>query len=106
MPTAIEQHVDWIADCLMYMRDHNLAVIEATADAEERWVAHTAEVATGTLYPKANSWYLGSNIPGKPRQFGVYLGGFNNYRERCNAIAQSGYEGFAMRQVAGGSARV
>jgi cation diffusion facilitator CzcD-associated flavoprotein CzcO len=98
MPTAIEQHVDWIADCFVYMRDNDLSVIEATADAEERWVAHTAEVATGTLYPKANSWYLGSNIPGKPRQFGVYLGGFNNYRERCNAIAQGGYEGFALRR--------
>jgi len=100
MPTAIEQHVDWIANCLVYMRDRGLAVIEATADAEARWVTHTAEVATGTLYPKANSWYLGSNIPGKPRQFGVYLGGFNNYRERCNAIAQSGYEGFALRPAA------
>ena len=100
MPTAIEQHVDWIGDCLVYMRDHDLAVIEATADAEDSWVAHTAEVAMGTLYPKANSWYLGSNIPGKPRQFGVYLGGFNTYRERCNAIAQSGYEGFALRHAA------
>jgi cation diffusion facilitator CzcD-associated flavoprotein CzcO len=96
MPTAIEQHVDWIADCLSYMREHNVSVIEATKDAEDRWVSHTAEVAMGTLYPKANSWYLGSNIPGKPRQFGVYLGGFNNYRERCNAIAASGYEGFAI----------
>ena len=106
MPTAIEQHVDWIGDCLVYMRDHDLAVIEATADAEDGWVAHTAEVAMGTLYPKANSWYLGSNVPGKPRQFGVYLGGFNTYRERCNAIAQSGYEGFTLRQATAATSRL
>ena len=99
MPTAIEQHVDWIADCLTFMRARDLSVIEATKDAEDGWVSHTAEVAMGTLYPKANSWYLGSNIPGKPRQFGVYLGGFNNYRERCNAIAANRYEGFALDGV-------
>ena len=58
-----------------------------------------AEVAKGTLYPKANSWYLGSNIPGKPRGFGVYLGGLNNYRDRCNRIAESGYEGFSFGQA-------
>lgn len=100
MPTAIEQHVDWIADCLAYMRHHALSAIEATTGAEDQWVAHTADVAQGTLYPKANSWYLGSNIPGKPRQFGVYLGGFNNYREHCNDIAANGYEGFAFEGTA------
>jgi cyclohexanone monooxygenase len=103
MPTAIEQHVDWIADCLTHLRDRQIAVIEASKDAEDRWVAHTAEVAHGTLYPKANSWYLGSNIPGKPRQFGVYLGGFNNYRERCNAVAQNAYEGFVLRPASAGT---
>jgi cyclohexanone monooxygenase len=100
MPTAIEQHVDWIADCLTYMRDQGLSTIEATADAEAKWVSHTADVAQGTLYPKANSWYLGSNVPGKPRQFDVYLGGFNNYRERCNDVASNGYQGFAFESVA------
>ena len=99
MPTAIEQHVDWIADCVTYMRDQNLSTIEATPDAQENWVSHTADVAQGTLYPKANSWYLGSNIPGKPRQFGVYLGGFNNYRERCNQVASNNYQGFAFEKV-------
>jgi cation diffusion facilitator CzcD-associated flavoprotein CzcO len=99
MPTAIEQHVDWIADCLAYMREHNLDVIEASESAQEEWVAHTRDVANGTLYPKANSWYLGSNVPGKPRQFGVYLGGFSNYREKCNTIASKGYEGFVLKNV-------
>lgn len=96
MPTAIEQHVDWIADCLAYLRQHNLSTIEATSDAEENWVSHTAAVAEGTLYPKANSWYLGSNVPGKPRQFGVYLGGFNHYREHCDKVAANRYEGFVL----------
>jgi cation diffusion facilitator CzcD-associated flavoprotein CzcO len=97
MPTAIEQHVDWIADCIAYLDKNSLATIEPKADAQENWVRHTAEVAQGTLYPKANSWYFGSNIPGKPRSFGVYLGGFGNYREQCSAIAAKGYEGFELR---------
>ncbi len=100
MPTAVEQHVDWIAECMQYMRDQGLSLIEAAPDAEAEWVAHTAEVASGTLYPKANSWYLGSNIPGKPREFGVYLGGFNAYRRRCDAIADNGYEGFSFKMAA------
>jgi cyclohexanone monooxygenase len=94
MPTAIEQHVDWIADCVGHMRAKGLSTIEPIPEAQEKWVAHTAEVAEGTLYPKANSWYFGSNIPGKPRAFGVYLGGFGNYRQQCSAIAAKGYEGF------------
>jgi cyclohexanone monooxygenase len=79
------------------MRGHGLTTIEADTDAQDRWVEHSAEVASGTLYPKANSWYLGANIPGKPRAFGVYLGGFGNYRQRCNLVAQRGYEGFAFK---------
>ena len=94
MPTAIEQHVDWIAECLDHMRAHAYSAVEAVVGAEDSWVEHTAALANGTLYVKANSWYLGANIPGKPREFSVYLGGFGNYRERCNQIAQSGYEGF------------
>jgi cation diffusion facilitator CzcD-associated flavoprotein CzcO len=94
MPTAIEQHVDWIADCIGHMRAKGLSTIEPLAEAQEKWGIHTAQVAEGTLYPKANSWYFGSNIPGKPRAFGVYLGGFANYREQCSAIAAKGYEGF------------
>ncbi|HTP75938.1 MAG TPA: NAD(P)/FAD-dependent oxidoreductase [Rhizomicrobium sp.] len=100
MPTAIEQHVDWIGDCLVHLRSHNVQTIEARDDAEETWVTHTADVAQGTLYPKANSWSLGSNIPGKPRQFGVYLGGFSNYRARCNDVAAHGYEGFRLEPAA------
>ncbi len=65
MIVSIEQHVDWIADCVAYMRDRDLAVMEARPDAEENWVAHVNEVAHTTLYPQANSWYMGANIPGQ-----------------------------------------
>jgi cyclohexanone monooxygenase len=97
MPTAVEQHVDWIADCLDHMRRANIAAIEPTAAAEADWVAHSNEVVSHTLYPQANSWYWGANIPGKPRTFGVYVGGFAAYRERCAEVAQRGYEGFRLR---------
>ncbi len=96
MPTAVEQHVDWIADCLVHMRERDLTRIEANEDAQQQWTAHTAEVAGHTLYPRSNSWYFGSNSPGKPRQFGVYVGGFAAYRQRCEAIAKAGYEGFSL----------
>ena len=67
LPT-IEQHVDWIADTLAYMRERNFRRIEATPDAETAWVARVNEIAAGTLFPTANSWYLGANVPGKPRR--------------------------------------
>ncbi len=100
MPTGVEQHVDWIAGCLQHMREAGLDVIEAEESAEEAWVAHAAEVAAATLYPTTNSWYVGANIPGKPRQFSVYLGGFAAYRERCEGIAANGYEGFRLAPAA------
>ena len=65
-------------------------------DAEDNWVAHVNEVAHGTLYPQANSWYMGANIPGKPRIFMPYIGGVGAYRQICNDVAAKGYEGFAM----------
>ena len=99
MPTGVEHHVDWIAECMTHMRDHGLATIEPRPEAEQEWVAHAAEVASATLYPQTNSWYVGANIPGKPRQFMVYLGGFSAYRERCAAIAAQGYEGFTFNEA-------
>ncbi len=97
MPVSIEQHVEWIADCLSHMREHGMGRIEATVDAEEAWVEHVREVANETLFPLANSWYLGANIPGKTRVFMPYVGGMAPYRERCDEIAAKGYEGFALR---------
>ncbi len=94
MPTAVEQHVDWIAGCLDHMHREGIDAIEPTEAAETDWVSHANEIVGHTLYPQAESWYFGTNIPGKPRRFGVYLGGFGAYSERCEAVAQAGYEGF------------
>ncbi|UFS74410.1 NAD(P)/FAD-dependent oxidoreductase [Tardiphaga sp. 37S4] len=96
MIVSIEQHVDWITDCLSYMRDRGAEVMEATRPAEDKWVAHVNEVAAGTLYPQANSWYMGANIPGKPQIFMPYIGGVGVYRQICNDVAAKDYEGFAM----------
>ena len=96
MIVSIEQHVDWIADCLAYLRANTLACVEATQEAEDAWVAHVNEVGNMTLYPRANSWYVGANVPGKPRIFMPYVGGVGAYRQRCDAIAAAGYSGFAL----------
>jgi cation diffusion facilitator CzcD-associated flavoprotein CzcO len=94
MPMAIEQHVQWIADCISYLRESGLTRVEATEEAEEAWVEHVRQVAESTLFPKANSWYLGANIPGKKRVFMPYVGGFAPYEKRCNEVVANGYEGF------------
>ena len=99
MIVSIEQHVDWIADCVAWMRDRGLEVMEANKDAEDKWVTHVNEVAHTTLYPQANSWYMGANIPGKPQIFMPYIGGVGAYRQICNDVAAKGYEGFAMTAV-------
>jgi cyclohexanone monooxygenase len=96
MITAIEQHVDLIADTIVYVDDHDYRTIEATENAEDGWVAHVNEVADRTLYKYANSWYLGANIPGKPRVFMPYVGGFNVYADKCRQVVADGYEGFAL----------
>jgi cyclohexanone monooxygenase len=100
MVVAIEQHVDWISDCLGYVGERQLGAIEATAAAQESWVAHVNEVADTTLFPLANSWYLGANIPGKPRVFMPYIGGLGVYSETCQDVAAKGYEGFALSGAA------
>ena len=97
MPVSIEQHVEWISDCISYMREQGLGRIEATVDAEEAWVEEVRVIANETLFPLANSWYLGANIPGKTRVFMPYVGGMAPYRERCDEIAAKGYEGFVLR---------
>ena len=96
MIVSIEQHVDWITDCIAYMRDRDLDSMEAKKEAEDNWVDHVNEVAQGTLYPQANSWYMGANIPGKPQIFMPYIGGVAIYRQTCNDVAAKGYEGFTM----------
>jgi cyclohexanone monooxygenase len=96
MHVSIEQDVNWISDCLAWLRDRGVARIEATQESEDNWVLHGIEVANKTLYPKAASWYMGANIEGKPRVFMPYIGGVNTYREKCAAIATNGYAGFRL----------
>jgi cyclohexanone monooxygenase len=96
MIVSIEQHVDWIADCLVHLRAGGHARIEATPEAEEAWVAHVNEVGHMTLYPLAKSWYMGANVPGKPRIFMPYIGGVGVYRQKCDEVAAAGYAGFTL----------
>jgi cyclohexanone monooxygenase len=96
MIVSIEQHVDWIADCLVYLRERGLGGIEASVDAEDEWVAHVNEVGHATLYPLASSWYMGANVPGKPRIFMPYVGGVGAYRQKCDDVTAKGYEGFTL----------
>ncbi|MCB1684804.1 MAG: cyclohexanone monooxygenase, partial [Pseudomonadales bacterium] len=93
------QHVDWISACIAHMDQRQLRTIEATAAAEQAWIEHVNEVASGTMLtaPSCNSWYLGANIPGKPRIFMPYVGGVGNYRIRCDQVAAANYEGFELR---------
>ncbi len=90
---SIEQHVEWIADALKHLLDKDIAFMEADAKAEDDWVIHVGEVANKTLMVLANSWYMGANIPGKPRVFLPYAGGFNAYRKICAEIVAEGYRG-------------
>ena len=101
MILSIEQHVDFITGCLQYMLNQGHRRIEADQQAEDLWVQHNDDVANATLYPKANSWYMGANIPGKPRIFMPYVGGVHTYSRLCNEIAAKGYEGFVFSSQAG-----
>jgi cation diffusion facilitator CzcD-associated flavoprotein CzcO len=97
MPVAIEQHVEWITDCIAYLRRHGLKRIEAKPEAMDSWVAQVNAAAEATLLPQAkHSWYLGANVPGKPRVFMPYAGGMQVYRKICDAVAANNYEGFAL----------
>jgi cyclohexanone monooxygenase len=93
---AIEQHVDWIADCIAWLDARGHREIEASAEAEARWVQWVNHVAQQTVYLNCNSWYLGANIPGKPRIFMPLAGGFPAYADRCAAVARDGYAGFVL----------
>ncbi|MEW6168030.1 MAG: NAD(P)/FAD-dependent oxidoreductase [Pseudomonadota bacterium] len=96
MPVSIEQHVEWIADCLAHLEAEGAEFIEARPEAEAGWVEHVNQVADATLFPLADSWYIGANIPGKPRVFMPYVGGVGTYRQICEDVAAKGYEGFAL----------
>ena len=96
MILTIEQHVNWIVDCIEYMKLQKLETIEATVDAEDAWVTQGNEFANMTLMPKCNSWYLGANVPGKPRVFMPFVGGIPMYFQVCEQVASNHYEGFTL----------
>ncbi|WP_160719443.1 flavin-containing monooxygenase [Bacillus sp. USDA818B3_A] len=97
MMVSIEQHVEWVSDCINYLRDNNKGVIEVDVEAENAWTKHCREVAEPTLYVKTDSWYMGANIEGKARGFQIYLGGVGPYRQICDEVAEKGYEGFTLK---------
>lgn len=96
MILGIEQHTNWVADLLQHAQANGINRIEADADSETNWVQHVNDVADATLYPLANSWYVGANIPGKPRVFMPYVAGFHIYKKRCDEVAANGYSGFTL----------
>ena len=94
VPTCLQQQVDWITDCIQFVRSQGLKSIEASAEAEAKWVAHHDELANLTLIPKTKSWYMGTNVKGKPPRLLAYVGGANVYRQACDDVKARGYEGF------------
>ncbi len=100
MMVSIEQHVDFVTESIVYMRQHGLEVMEPELAAEDDWVDHVQETANKTLFPRANSWYMGANIPGKPRLFMPYIGGVGTYRKKCEEIVAENYKGFHFKPAA------
>jgi len=97
MTTCLQQQAEWISNCIRYLRDHNLKVCEPTKETEDQWVEHHEQTAAPTLVVKTDSWYMGSNVKGKPRRLLSYIGGVGAYRQKCDAVAASGYAGFAIK---------
>lgn len=96
MTTCLQQQVNWITDCIAYARKNGKKVVEATQEFEDEWVRHHDEVANATLLTKTDSWYMGSNVEGKPRRLLSYVGGAGAYHSKCDELASQGYPGFAM----------
>jgi cyclohexanone monooxygenase len=96
LPVSIEQHVDFVGRIIQHLREQGATAIEPTPEAEDAWVEYNRETAAATLFPRADSWYMGANIPGKPRVFMPSLDFVGPYRKRCDDIAASGYQGFTI----------
>ena len=96
MTTCLQQQAEWINDCIAHVRKQNKNVIEPTEKTQDDWVTHHDETAEATLVTKTHSWYMGSNVDGKPRRLLSYIGGVGAYREKCIEVAESGYSGFIM----------
>ncbi|HEY4794870.1 MAG TPA: NAD(P)/FAD-dependent oxidoreductase [Mycobacterium sp.] len=94
-----EAHVNWIADAIAYLDDHGYAAMEPTRDAVDGWCTELARRADESLFTKANSWYMGANVPGKPRVFMLFIGGFAAYNDICAEVAEAGYKGFSLAKI-------
>jgi cation diffusion facilitator CzcD-associated flavoprotein CzcO/acetyl esterase/lipase len=105
MAVSIEQHVDWVAGCLKDMSEDGFETIEPTDLAESGWNQHVQDCGAITLHPTANSWYMGANVPGKPRVFLPYIGGVDAYRQACDDVVEQGYLGFSLTGPAGAQCR-
>lgn len=94
----MEQHIEWISDCIDHLRAHGNRTIEACPDAQDAWIAHTEELVAPTVlvHPSCNSWYNGANVPGKKRRYLGHVGGIPEYRRRCGEVVEAGYTGFAL----------
>jgi len=96
VPVSIEHDVEWIAGAIDYCERNGVNVIEPSEEAEDAWVEDTQARVAGSIFEQADSWQFGSNVPGKPRRFLLWLGGLNVFREKCAAVARAGYEGFRL----------
>jgi acetone monooxygenase (methyl acetate-forming) len=96
MTTCLQQQAEWISDCIRHLRGKSLQMIEPTPKIEDWWVDHHETIAAATLVTKTHSWYMGSNVKGKPRRLLSYIGGVGAYRQRCDEVAASGYAGFVL----------
>ena len=97
MPLGAEREVEWIGGCVRHLSKQGLGTVEATPEAEAAWAREVDGFANRTLFPQTDSWYTGANIPGKPRQFSVHVGG-PLYFERLTEVASAGYEGFVFEE--------
>ncbi len=97
MLVSIEQHVNWIFDCIEYVNKNNYQTIEASAKAQKSWVNHNKEVSKDHVRSSCNSWYIGANIEGKSRVFMPYVGGFPEYVKKCNDVSNNDYKGFIFK---------
>ena len=94
MVVGIEHHVEWIIGCIQHVEERGFNRVQVMRAAEEEWVRHVNDMAERTLYTTCNNWYLGANIPGKPRVFMPYIGGFPRYERKCEHVVKEGYTGF------------
>ena len=101
MTVSIEQHVEWLTDCIGWLDANGYRTIDPSDKAEEAWVQHVFDAGSITLFPKANSWYMGANVPGKPRVFLPFVGGVGEYRRACDEVAEQEYLGFDLTRADG-----